>query len=62
MYSGASGRDVIDMGRISDEADCLVTGFGELLQWHRGAAGLTQEELAGRSGVSVRAITAILAR
>lgn len=34
----------------------VTTGFGELLRWHRGAAGLTQEELAGRSGVSVRAI------
>jgi tetratricopeptide (TPR) repeat protein/transcriptional regulator with XRE-family HTH domain len=34
----------------------VTTGFGELLRWHRGAAGLTQEELAERSGVSVRAI------
>jgi tetratricopeptide (TPR) repeat protein/transcriptional regulator with XRE-family HTH domain len=30
--------------------------FGELLRWHRAEAGLTQEELAERSGVSVRAI------
>jgi hypothetical protein len=26
----------------------VTTGFGELLQWHGGSAGLTQEELAGR--------------
>jgi tetratricopeptide (TPR) repeat protein/transcriptional regulator with XRE-family HTH domain len=33
--------------------------FGELLRHHRRAAGLTQEDLAGRSGLSVRAISAM---
>ena len=32
------------------------SAFGELLRRHRLAAGLTQEELAGRSGLSVRAV------
>ncbi|WP_246128134.1 helix-turn-helix domain-containing protein, partial [Amycolatopsis rhizosphaerae] len=32
------------------------TGFGALLLRHRQAAGLTQAELAERSGVSVRAL------
>jgi transcriptional regulator with XRE-family HTH domain/tetratricopeptide (TPR) repeat protein len=31
--------------------------FGELLRWHRHAAGLTLEELAAASGVSARAIS-----
>jgi tetratricopeptide (TPR) repeat protein/transcriptional regulator with XRE-family HTH domain len=34
-----------------------VGGFGSLLRQHRLAAGLTQEELAGRAEVSVRAIS-----
>jgi tetratricopeptide (TPR) repeat protein/transcriptional regulator with XRE-family HTH domain len=32
------------------------SGFGGLLRWHRLAAGLSQEELAERSGLSSRAI------
>ena len=31
--------------------------FGELLLSHRHATGLTQEELAGKSGMSVRALS-----
>jgi transcriptional regulator with XRE-family HTH domain len=31
--------------------------FGELLAAHRAAAGLTQEELAGRAGLSVDAVS-----
>src|SRR5690242_12248298 len=31
--------------------------FGSLLKRHRGAAGLSQEELAGRAGVGVRTIS-----
>jgi tetratricopeptide (TPR) repeat protein len=34
-------------------------GFGQRLRWHRMAAGLTQEELAERSGLSVRSISDI---
>src|SRR5215211_6311341 len=33
------------------------TGFGDLLRRHRLAAGLTQEELAERAGVSTRGIS-----
>ena len=33
------------------------TGFGELLRHYRIAAGLTQEELAERAGVSIRGIS-----
>src|SRR5215212_5926720 len=33
------------------------TGFGELLRHYRMAAGLTQEELAERAGVSTRGIS-----
>jgi transcriptional regulator with XRE-family HTH domain len=32
-------------------------GFGRLLRGYRTAAGLTQEELAGRAGLSVRAVS-----
>ncbi|HEV2374241.1 MAG TPA: helix-turn-helix transcriptional regulator [Streptosporangiaceae bacterium] len=31
-------------------------GFGALRRHHRSASGLTQEELAGRAGLSVRAM------
>lgn len=34
-------------------------GFGELVRRYRGAAGLTQEELADRAGMSVRAVSDI---
>jgi predicted ATPase len=34
-------------------------GFGDLLRHHRRAAQLTQEDLAGRSGLSVEAISAL---
>jgi transcriptional regulator with XRE-family HTH domain len=38
----------------SSEAD---VSFGELLRDHRRAAGLTQEELAERAGLSARSIS-----
>jgi transcriptional regulator with XRE-family HTH domain len=37
-------------------AEATGGGFGELLRQCRSASGLTQEELAGRAGLSVRAI------
>jgi transcriptional regulator with XRE-family HTH domain len=39
-----------------DKADGGQLGFGFLLRRHRQGAGLTQEELASRSGLSVRTI------
>src|SRR5215472_17079718 len=36
-----------------------VPDFGSLLRRHRRAAGLTQEELAERAGISVEAISAL---
>ncbi|WP_018681023.1 ATP-binding protein [Actinokineospora enzanensis] len=44
------------MGDTSDIPDDKPSAFGKLLLAHRRAGGLTQEELAGASGVSVRAL------
>jgi transcriptional regulator with XRE-family HTH domain len=48
-------------GRGTRSASSMSTGerlsFGEVLRRHRVAAGLTQEELAERAGLSARAIT-----
>jgi transcriptional regulator with XRE-family HTH domain len=41
---------------VSSAEDTASDNFGTLLRWHRLASGLTQEELADRSGLSVRAI------
>ena len=38
-------------------ATMTETGFGNLLRRYRVAAGLTQEELAERAGVSTRGIS-----
>src|ERR1700728_1031021 len=46
------------MGVASGEAG-KRDGFGELVRGRRGAAGLTQEELAERSGLGVRTISDI---
>src|SRR5262245_55047519 len=39
-----------------DEAPHPSTPFGEQLRWHRLAAGLTQEALAERAGLSPRTV------
>jgi transcriptional regulator with XRE-family HTH domain len=39
--------------------DAAATTFGEQLRDHRRAAGLTQEELAERAGVSPRSISGL---
>lgn len=44
------------MGGSNSRADC---GFAALLRAHRGAAGLTQEELAARAGLSTEAISTL---
>jgi tetratricopeptide (TPR) repeat protein/DNA-binding XRE family transcriptional regulator len=53
----ASGRS--SAGQVPADAPGgrpVAGGFGRLLREHRTGAGLTQEELAERSGISVRAI------
>lgn len=44
------GREGIDQAEV---------GFGRLLRAHRGIAGLTQEELAARAGLSAEAISTL---
>src|SRR5919205_1922187 len=45
---------VVTVGRVRVMED---TGLGELLRRHRRGAGLTQEELAERAGVSARTVS-----
>src|SRR6516165_3150039 len=40
-----------------DIATPLSQSFGDMLRWHRLAAGLTQEELAEEAGLSVRGLS-----
>jgi tetratricopeptide (TPR) repeat protein len=47
---------VVRGGGLIDLVDPASLGFGGVLRRYRVAAGLTQEELAARSGLSVRAI------
>jgi predicted ATPase/transcriptional regulator with XRE-family HTH domain len=42
---------------VVTDQDAAPTSFGDLLRQHRLAAGLTQEELAERAGMSVRGIS-----
>ena len=44
------GKEAIGQGDV---------GFGLLLRAHRGAAGLTQDELAARAGLSTEAISTL---
>src|SRR6516162_7167352 len=44
-------------GRMSDEPNCEDTEFGALLRQYRGRRGLTQAELAERSGLNVQAVS-----
>jgi predicted ATPase/DNA-binding XRE family transcriptional regulator len=44
---------------MEDEARSIGSSFGTLLRHHRLAAGLSQEELGERAGVSVRGISAL---
>src|SRR5580704_14344648 len=43
----------------SETAEAVKSAFSELLKRHRHAAGYSQEALAERSGLSVRAISAL---
>ena len=54
--SGRRGQLSATIGRRVGERRVGAT-FGELLRDHRRAAGLTQEELAERAGVSPRSIS-----
>src|SRR5579859_5034876 len=47
------------MAPILDAAGAEHDGFGDLLRRYRAAAGLTQEDLAERAGLSVQAIGAL---
>ena len=42
---------------MATEQDAVLASFGDLLRHHRLAAGLTQEELADRAGLSKRGIS-----
>src|SRR5262245_26645153 len=42
--------------RVLRTVGCVSSPFGELLLHHRVAAGLSQRQLAGRSGISERAV------
>ncbi|MCD6032193.1 MAG: transcriptional regulator, family, partial [Thermomicrobiales bacterium] len=42
---------------MATEQDAVLASFGDLLRHHRLAAGLTQEELAERAGLSKRGIS-----
>ena len=55
--SGASGPAEAGAGREQDMAMVRPPAFGELLKAHRLAANLTQEALAERARLSVRAIS-----
>ena len=55
--SGASGPAEAGAGREQDVATVQPPTFGELLKAHRLAANLTQEALAERARISVRAIS-----
>ena len=63
VAGGSAARARNRSGLGVDAAPDLAGGvpetlaFGELLRRHRLAAGLTQEALAERAGISVRAIT-----
>lgn len=46
------------MLRVEDvEKDKLLTAFGKSLRTHRHALGLSQEELAHRSGITMRYVS-----
>jgi DNA-binding XRE family transcriptional regulator len=54
---GASGPAEVGAGQEQDVATVRPPAFGELLKAHRLAANLTQEVLAERARISVRAIS-----
>src|ERR1700689_4909394 len=55
--TGISAMAGTGMERCVDTGEAPGVPFGRLLRRYRASAGLTQEELAARSGVSVRALS-----
>ena len=55
-WAGGPSVDVADAGTGADIARARVRAFGALLRGHRRAAGLTQEALAERAGLSRRGL------
>jgi transcriptional regulator with XRE-family HTH domain len=55
----AAGRSIEDTPMISHKVRAAVVGFGRRLRGHRLAANTTHAELAGRSRVSIKCISAI---
>src|SRR5947209_18556615 len=55
----SAGELAWGQGAMDESGERGTTSFGELLRGHRGRRGLTQEELAERSGLSVQGISAL---
>src|SRR5690348_1017309 len=53
----ASGNAMTTLNDPADSAHNASSPFGALLRRYRTLAGLSQESLAGRAGVSVRAVS-----